>query len=227
LGALDVRRWKHCHARIKIQLAASFWSLIATQFQGAFNENALKFLTIYLILALVKDNAQRDRLEFLVGVLFAAPFIFFSLSGGYLADRFSKRSVTLWTKVFEIGVMLLAVLSLAGPNFPLALAAIFLVCTQGALFGPSKYGLLPSRTRCRRKVFLPVTSREAGHISMARKARLACRPEKSRPGPRENWVRPGIVRRAASRLFEDFRPQRDAALAKTVGEVAATKARKK
>ncbi|HXN52868.1 MAG TPA: acyl-[ACP]--phospholipid O-acyltransferase [Candidatus Acidoferrum sp.] len=120
-----------------------FWSLIATQFQGAFNENALKFLAIYLILALEKDKAQRDQLEFLVGALFAAPFILFSLSGGYLADRFSKRSVTLWTKVFEIGVMLLAVLSLAGPNFPLALAAIFLVCTQGALFGPSKYGLLP------------------------------------------------------------------------------------
>jgi acyl-[acyl-carrier-protein]-phospholipid O-acyltransferase/long-chain-fatty-acid--[acyl-carrier-protein] ligase len=128
---------------LKSNWRRGFWSLIATQFQGAFNENALKFLTIYLILALVKDKAQRDQLEFLVGVLFAAPFIFFSLSGGYLADRFSKRSVTLWTKVFEIGVMLLAVLSLAGPNFPLALAAIFLVCTQGALFGPSKYGLLP------------------------------------------------------------------------------------
>jgi acyl-[acyl-carrier-protein]-phospholipid O-acyltransferase / long-chain-fatty-acid--[acyl-carrier-protein] ligase len=120
-----------------------FWSLIATQFQGAFNENALKFLTIYLVLALVRDKAQRDQLEFLVGVLFAAPFILFSLSGGYLADRFSKRSVTLWTKIFEIGVMLLAVLALVGPNFPLALAAIFLACTQGALFGPSKYGLLP------------------------------------------------------------------------------------
>jgi len=129
--------------KVKSNWRRGFWSLIATQFQGAFNENALKFLTIYLILALVKDKAQRDRLEFLVGVLFAAPFILFSLSGGYLADRFSKRSVTLWTKVFEIGVMLLAVLSLAGPNFPLALAAIFLVCTQGALFGPSKYGLLP------------------------------------------------------------------------------------
>ena len=120
-----------------------FWSLIATQFQGAFNENALKFLAIYLILAIEKDKAQRDRLEFLVGVLFAAPFILFSLSGGYLADRFSKRSVTMWTKVFEIGVMLIAVVSLMGPNFPLALAAIFLVCTQGAVFGPSKYGLLP------------------------------------------------------------------------------------
>src|SRR6266436_637055 len=99
-----------------------FWSLIAAQFQGAFNENALKFLVIYLILAVEKDKAQRDQLELLVGVLFAAPFILFSLTGGYLADRFSKRAVTIWTKVFEVGVMLFA---------------------TGALFGPSKYGLLP------------------------------------------------------------------------------------
>src|SRR5712671_1939702 len=130
-------------SRSKRNWQRGFWSLIATQFQGAFNENALKFLTIYLVLALVRDKAQRDQLEFLVGALFAAPFILFSLSGGYLADRFSKRSVTIWTKVFEVGVMVLAVLGLGGPNFPLALAAIFLVCTQGALFGPSKYGLLP------------------------------------------------------------------------------------
>ena len=120
-----------------------FWSLIVTQFQGAFNENALKFLVIYLILALEHDRARRELLVLLVGLLFAAPFILFSLAGGYLADRFSKRRVTIWTKVFEIGVMLLAVISLIGPSFPLALAAIFLVCTQGAVFGPSKYGLLP------------------------------------------------------------------------------------
>jgi acyl-[acyl-carrier-protein]-phospholipid O-acyltransferase/long-chain-fatty-acid--[acyl-carrier-protein] ligase len=120
-----------------------FWSLIATQFQGAFNENALKFLVIYLILAIEKDKAQRDQLELLVGVLFAAPFILFSLVGGFLADRFSKRGVTIWTKVFELGVMLFAAASLVEPNLRLALAAIFLVCTQGALFGPSKYGLLP------------------------------------------------------------------------------------
>src|SRR5213594_1659689 len=120
-----------------------FWSLIATQFQGAFNENALKFLVIYLILAVEKDKAQRDQMELLVGVLFAAPFILFSLMGGYLADRFSKRVVTIWTKVFEVGVMLFATAALVGPNLKLALAAIFLVCTQGAFFGPPKYGLLP------------------------------------------------------------------------------------
>src|SRR3989440_1912896 len=120
-----------------------FWSLIATEFQGAFNENALKFLVIYLILAVEKDKAQRDQMELLVGVLFAAPFILFSLMGGYLADRFSKRSITVWTKVFEVGVMLLAVVAVGGANLELALGAIFLVCTQGAFFGPSKYGLLP------------------------------------------------------------------------------------
>src|SRR5215813_7915736 len=120
-----------------------FWSLIVTQFQGAFNENALKFLVIYLILAIEKDKAQRDQMELLVGVLFAAPFILFSLMGGFLADRFSKRTVTIWTKVFEVGVMLFATAALVAPHLPLALAAIFLVCTQGALFGPSKYGLLP------------------------------------------------------------------------------------
>jgi acyl-[acyl-carrier-protein]-phospholipid O-acyltransferase / long-chain-fatty-acid--[acyl-carrier-protein] ligase len=128
----DGRKWRR-----------GFWSLIATQFQGAFNENALKFLAIYLVLAVKKNSANRDDLEFLVGALFAIPFILFSPSAGYLADRFSKRTVTIWTKVFEVGVMSLAVLGLAGPNFPLALAAIFVTCTQGAFFGPSKYGLLP------------------------------------------------------------------------------------
>ncbi|HEX4641957.1 MAG TPA: hypothetical protein VH161_00770, partial [Candidatus Acidoferrales bacterium] len=37
-----------------------FWSLIATQFQGAFNDNGLKFLVIYLILDRNFPPAQRD-----------------------------------------------------------------------------------------------------------------------------------------------------------------------
>ncbi len=79
-----------------------FWSLIATQFQGAFNDNGLKFFVIFLILAIEHDNAQRANHEFLVGILFAVPFVLFSMAGGYLADRFSKRTVTIETKVFEI-----------------------------------------------------------------------------------------------------------------------------
>ena len=119
-----------------------FWSLIATQFQGAFNDNALKFLVIYLIVERGFPAPVRDRFILLVGALFALPFILFSLAGGYLADRFSKRAVTIGTKAFEIPVMILALLSLASGNLWLQAAAVFLISTQGALFGPSKYGLL-------------------------------------------------------------------------------------
>ncbi len=120
-----------------------FWSLIVTQFQGAFNDNALKFLVIYLVVERDFPVASRDRLVLLVGALFALPYILFSLGGGYLADRFSKRSVTIGTKIFEIGVMIFALVSLAVGNLPMETAAVFLISTQGALFGPSKYGLLP------------------------------------------------------------------------------------
>jgi acyl-[acyl-carrier-protein]-phospholipid O-acyltransferase / long-chain-fatty-acid--[acyl-carrier-protein] ligase len=120
-----------------------FWSLIVTQFQGAFNDNALKFLVIYLIVERNFALEVRDRLVLVVGALFALPFILFSLAGGYLADRYSKRSVTIGTKVFEIGVMTFALASLAMRNLPMEAIAVFLISTQGALFGPSKYGLLP------------------------------------------------------------------------------------
>ena len=121
----------------------SFWSLIVTQFQGAFNDNALKFLVIYLIVEGNFSAHQRDLFVPLIGGLFAFPYILFSLAGGFLADRYSKRTVTIGTKLFEIGVMLFALASLTLANFPMEATAVFLISTQGALFGPSKYGLLP------------------------------------------------------------------------------------
>ncbi len=120
-----------------------FWSLIVTQFQGAFNDNGLKFFVIFLILGHNPSQAEKDLGVFLIGILFAVPFLLFSMTGGYLADRHSKRTVTIGTKLFEIGAMLFAILAFAGGNAYMAYAVIFLASTQAALFGPSKYGLLP------------------------------------------------------------------------------------
>ena len=120
-----------------------FWSLIATQFQGAFNDNGLKFLVLYLIIGTNLTPDEEETKVLLVGALFALPFILFSMTGGYLADRFSKRAVTIGTKIFEIGVMVFAILGFALHSMPMSLTALFLASTQGALFGPSKYGLLP------------------------------------------------------------------------------------
>jgi acyl-[acyl-carrier-protein]-phospholipid O-acyltransferase/long-chain-fatty-acid--[acyl-carrier-protein] ligase len=120
-----------------------FWSLIATQFQTGFNDNALKFLVIYIVVSMNFPHDRRDLLVLIVGALFALPFIFFSMAGGYLADRYSKRSVTIGTKFLELGVMAFFIVSLALRNLPMECAGVFLISTEGALFGPSKYGLLP------------------------------------------------------------------------------------
>jgi acyl-[acyl-carrier-protein]-phospholipid O-acyltransferase/long-chain-fatty-acid--[acyl-carrier-protein] ligase len=120
-----------------------FWSLIATQFQTAFNDNALKFLVIYIIIGMDLAPALRDRLIPLVGALFALPFIFFSMAGGFLADRYSKRTATIATKLLEFAVMGFAVVALYLHNLPMECASVFLISSEAALFGPSKYGLLP------------------------------------------------------------------------------------
>jgi len=120
-----------------------FWSLILTQFQVGFNDNGLKFLVTYIVIGMNLPQPERDRLVPIVGALFAIPFILFSMTGGYFADRYSKRSVTIGMKILELGVMLFFILSLALRNLPMECAGVFLISTEGALFGPSKYGLLP------------------------------------------------------------------------------------
>ena len=121
-----------------------FWALIAVQFQNAFSDNALKWLVSFLVLEAAISKQQRDLWFILVvPLLFAVPFLLFSIPGGYFADRYSKRSVTLGTKVFELAVMGLATLAFALNRWDIAGVALFLACTQGAIFGPTKYGLLP------------------------------------------------------------------------------------
>ncbi|MHB8502741.1 MAG: MFS transporter [Candidatus Acidiferrales bacterium] len=121
-----------------------FWALIAVQFQGAFSDNALKWLVSFLVLDAALSKERRDLwFVLVVPLLFAVPFLLFSIPGGYFADKYSKRSVTLWTKVFELGVMGLATYALASNRLDIAGVALFLACTQGAIFGPTKYGLLP------------------------------------------------------------------------------------
>src|ERR1039457_6492416 len=120
-----------------------FWALIITQFQGAFSDNTLKWLVISLIAGMNLPTEESDRLVSIVGALFALPFIVFSMAGGFFADRFSKRAVTIGVKLFEILVMFLALAGLATHHIYITIGAVFLMGVHSAIFGPSKYGLLP------------------------------------------------------------------------------------
>ena len=89
------------------------------------------------------DLDQRDKLIPLVGALFVLPFVVFSMVGGFLADRFSKRTVTIATKVAEVVIMCVALAGFVFDQIYFLLAVIFLMASQSAFFSPSKYGILP------------------------------------------------------------------------------------
>ncbi len=120
-----------------------FWALIVTQFQGAFSDNTLQWLATFIVVGLGLPEATRDRLITVVSAVFALPFIVFSMTGGFLANRFSKRTVTIGVKCFEIFVMLLALTGLATNRLYLTISCVFLMGVHSAIFSPSKYGLLP------------------------------------------------------------------------------------
>lgn len=126
---------------------AGFWALVATQFQGAFNDNAFKMLiTLHLLNLFVSEQIHRMIIP-LTLALFTLPYLVFSMYSGALADRVSKKRVIVWTKWFEIFVMLCGLCGfLIGNRVVTAaalLATLFLMATQSAVFSPSKYGILP------------------------------------------------------------------------------------
>jgi len=120
-----------------------FWSVWATQFQESFSDNAYRWIVISFVAHMVLEGSQRELLNTVAGILFAAPFVLFSPTGGYLADRFSKRAVILGTKFGEIVVMAVALIGLSLGNLPVMLVALFLRGIQSSCYSPSKFGMLP------------------------------------------------------------------------------------
>ena len=120
----------------------SFYLLNATQFLGALNDNIFKLLVIYLLIN-VKGAAAAPAILSLAGAIFVIPFLLFSSGAGVLADRISKRTIVVITKVLELVIMLYGVFAVYSKWDFGAYAALFLMATQSALFGPSKYGIIP------------------------------------------------------------------------------------
>jgi MFS family permease len=120
-----------------------FLSLLSTQFFGAVNDNLLKGVLTFMVI----DGAWAGRLgtggQGLVGVCFTVPFIILSGYGGQIADRHSKRDVTIWVKIAEIPIALIAAIGFFTGNLWVTLSALIALTCQSAIFGPAKYGMIP------------------------------------------------------------------------------------
>lgn len=120
-----------------------FLSLLAAQFLGAMNDNVLKMLLTFMVI----DGAWAGMLgeggQGIVGVCFTIPFILLSGYGGQIADRYSKREVTLWVKIAEVPIAMIAMLGFYLGNLWITLLALVALTCQSSFFGPAKYGMIP------------------------------------------------------------------------------------
>src|SRR5260370_4539811 len=92
-------RWSRgdpCMAEQDTNWRRGFWSLIATQFQGAFNENGLKSLVFFLILAMHLKPEEENNRVFVLNLLFSVPFILFSMTCGGLSHLFFRLTLPTW-----------------------------------------------------------------------------------------------------------------------------------
>jgi acyl-[acyl-carrier-protein]-phospholipid O-acyltransferase / long-chain-fatty-acid--[acyl-carrier-protein] ligase len=121
---------------------SSFGYLNATQFLGAMNDNIFKLLIAYCFIQVEGIKASNTILA-AVGAIYVVPFLLFSQSAGMMADRYSKRTIIVATKVIEIFVMLIGMLAFGFVSKVLAFTGLFLLACHSAIFGPCKYGIVP------------------------------------------------------------------------------------
>ncbi len=120
-----------------------FESFLWAQFLGAFNDNVYKIVVAMLAVDAASQADGGSGYLSLTGAVFILPFLFFSGYAGHVADVFSKRTVLVATKVFEILAMGLGVLASLSGRIELMLGILGLMALHSTFFSPAKYGILP------------------------------------------------------------------------------------
>lgn len=125
----------------------SFQGHVGTQFFGAFNDNLFKQLILFLA---ARDLFPGDDKQGIAFAVFSLPFVLFSGIAGDLSERFSKRTIIVLMKLAEIGIMIAGAIALQQRSWAAMLVVLFIMGTQSAFFGPSKYGIIPELVGKRR-----------------------------------------------------------------------------
>lgn len=109
-----------------------------TYFLGAFNDNFYKQAALLLAVSMGRQELQGTGTA-----LFALPFILCAAWAGWLADRFCKKHVVVFSKSLELCATLTGALGILLVDWTLVLSMIFLMGLQSTIFGPSLNGSVP------------------------------------------------------------------------------------
>ena len=125
------------------RFAPLFWC----QFLSAFNDNFVRNLIAMLILFRLAPGNAGSLLTLAIG-LFMLPSIFLSGVGGEWADAKDKAKVAKILKFAEIFVQMIAAAGIWFQSWPILFVSLFGLGTISALFGPVKYGICRTTSRC-------------------------------------------------------------------------------
>lgn len=105
-------------------------------------DNIFKLIIAFFLID-IGGKEKASQILSTVGAIYVIPFLLLSSIGGSLADRFSKRTITIIIKCLG-GLILLASLYVFHIKSELGCyILLFLLSVQSAVFGPSKYGMIP------------------------------------------------------------------------------------
>lgn len=119
----------------------AFGWINATQFLGALNDNIFKQL-IQMFLIAIMPETKGGTLAFAT-MLFALPYIFLTPYAGFIADKFSKKYITVVLKYAELVIMVLSCVAFLLGSRIMLFTLLFMMSAQSALFAPAKYGIVP------------------------------------------------------------------------------------
>ena len=115
-----------------------FAAMAGAYFFGVFNDNFYKQAVLILAVA-----AGRSSFQGLVVAVFTCPFLVLAAPAGWVADRFSKRSVVITAKWVELAAMALGAVALCTGRWGLILVMLGIMGSQAAFFSPALNGSLP------------------------------------------------------------------------------------
>lgn len=117
---------------------AKFIAMAISYCMGVFNDNYFKQAAM-----LMAVTAGLNHLQGTATILFALPFVIFSSSAGWLADRFPKKKVVIWAKTLELAAALIGAAGVITTNWFCILAMLFLMGLQATFFSPALNGSIP------------------------------------------------------------------------------------
>ncbi|MCR9198028.1 MAG: acyl-[ACP]--phospholipid O-acyltransferase [Planctomycetaceae bacterium] len=132
-------------------LSTSFVGYLLMSFLTAVNDSMYRWLIIPLAKQqLAAQNLSPERLQQAESLIMSAgllslvlPFVVFAPYSSWIADRFSKRTTTLWLKIVEVILVGLGIASIVSGNLIVMFSVLFLYGTQSALLSTAKYGIIP------------------------------------------------------------------------------------